>query len=155
MVWWLLLAAYVVYCLWWFDDRAKKKAAQNAASAWAIQTNANKPGPKITFTIDHTDQAERLRTPSRSRARQPGPCTLTLFYVDMAGELTRRDVSPYKSGATNQHFDAYCTLRKDRRTFFFDGIDHGIDLTTGEILSSDDIFKIIHPGRTIRDSENA
>ncbi len=145
----LLLSVYVVYCLWWFEDRAKKDAAKKAATTLANPSNQSKPEPKITLTAGYTDDQERQRTPSKSRARQPGPCTLTLFYIDMAGQLTKRDVAPYKSGATNDHFDAYCTLRNDRRTFFFDGIDHGIDLATGEIISSDDIFKIIHPRRAI------
>lgn len=142
----LFFVSMIVWELYRQNEKSNTKPP-NEEPAASEQTN--KPIPKITFTVGYADDQERQRTPSKSRARQPGPCTLTLFYIDMAGQLTKRDVAPYKSGATNDHFDAYCTLRNDRRTFFFDGIDHGIDLATGEIISSDDIFKIIHPKRVL------
>lgn len=93
--------------------------------------------------------AEIERENHGPRTRPSGPCTLQITYVDADGVYTTRNVAPYKSGNTNEKFDAWCELRKDRRTFFFSRVQSGTHLRTGQRLSRAEIFKSIHPGRKI------
>lgn len=81
------------------------------------------------------------------QARKPGECTLQISYVDADGVYTTRNVAPYKSGNTNEKFDAWCETRQDRRTFFFSRVQGGVDLTTGTRLDRVGVFQRIHPSR--------
>lgn len=91
--------------------------------------------------------AEAMEFNRGTKARQPGPCTLQINYVDADGVWTTRNVAPYKSGNTNERFDAWCETRQDRRTFFFSRVQSGMNLHTGQRLGRADIFKVIHPNR--------
>ena len=83
------------------------------------------------------------------QARKPGECTLQISYVDADGVCTTRNVAPYKSGNTNEKFDAWCETRQDRRTFFFSRVQGGVDLTTGMRLDRAGVFRRVHPGRRV------
>ncbi len=83
------------------------------------------------------------------QARKPGDCTLQISYVDADGVYTTRNVAPYKSGNTNEKFDAWCETRQDRRTFFFSRVQGGVDLTTGMRLDRAGVFRRIHPQRRV------
>ena len=83
------------------------------------------------------------------QARKPGECTLQISYVDADGVYTTRNVTPYKSGNTNEKFDAWCETRQDRRTFFFSRVQGGVDLTTGMRLDRAGVFRRVHPGRRV------
>lgn len=83
------------------------------------------------------------------QARKPGDCTLQISYVDADGVYTTRNVVPYKSGNTNEKFDAWCETRRDRRTFFFSRVQGGVDLTTGMRLDRAGVFRRIHPQRRV------
>jgi hypothetical protein len=93
--------------------------------------------------------AEIERENRGPRSRPPGPCTLQISYVDADGVWTARKIAPYKSGNTNQKFDAWCNTRQARRTFYFERIQGAIDLTTGRDLSRAEVFRRIHPGRRV------
>lgn len=84
-----------------------------------------------------------------SGSRQPGPCTMNISYVDAKGAWSHRNIAPYKSGATNARFDAWCDTQKTRRTFYFERIQCGTDLRTGRQLSQAGVFQLIHPSRSI------
>ncbi len=84
-----------------------------------------------------------------SKARQPGPCTLQINYVDADGVWTTRNVAPYKSGNTNERFHAWCEMRQDRRTFFFSRVQGGIHISTSTRLDRAGVFRHIHPGRRV------
>lgn len=116
-----------------------KPADSSFYSRWAKQTY-EKAAAKAA--------QDQLRVKS-SRSRQPGPCTLNISYVDADGAWSHRNVAPYKSGATNIRFDAWCDTRKGRRTFYFERIQCGTDLRTGCQLSQASVFQIIHPGRSV------
>ena len=93
--------------------------------------------------------AEIERENRGPRSRPSGPCTLQINYVDADGVWTTRKVAPYKSGNTNEKFNAWCETRQDRRTFFFSRIQSAVDLTTGQSLNRADVFRRIHPDRRI------
>lgn len=99
--------------------------------------------------------AEAVEFNRGTKARQPGPCTLQINYVDADGVWTTRNVAPYKSGNTNERFDAWCETRQSRRTFFFERIQSAVDLTTGLSLTRAGVFQRIHPGRRVPDDLHA
>lgn len=96
------------------------------------------------------DEIERDNTPIKDIG--PGKqkaCTLMIRYTDAHGKVTDRSIAPYKNGATNDRFDAWCNSRKARRTFIFEQVQHGISLETGEMLTRAQVFTIIHPTRKV------
>ena len=99
--------------------------------------------------------AEVERGNAGPRSRPSGPCTLQINYVDADGVWTTRNVAPYKSGNTNERFDAWCETRQSRRTFFFERIQSAVDLTTGLSLTRAGVFQRIHPGRRVPDNLHA
>lgn len=99
--------------------------------------------------------AEVERGNAGPRSRPSGPCTLQINYVDADGVWTTRNVAPYKSGNTNERFDAWCETRQSRRTFFFERIQSAVDLTTGLSLTRAGVFQRIHPGRRVPDDLHA
>lgn len=86
-----------------------------------------------------------------SLSRKPGPCTLRITYTDADGNTTQREVALYKSGHTNERFEAWCGLRLERRSFFFGRVDQAIDLETGEMLTRPQLFNRVHPTRRVPD----
>lgn len=98
----------------------------------------------------HAQLAAEIERENRGpRSRPSGPCTLQISYVDADGVWSTRKIAPYKSGNTNQKFDAWCDTREYRRTFFFERIQSAVDLTTGRTLTQAEVFQRIHPGRRI------
>lgn len=93
--------------------------------------------------------AEAMAESRGTKARQPGPCTLQITYVDADGVWTARKVAPYKSGNTNERFDAWCETRQDRRTFFFSRVQNGVHISTGTRLDRAGVFRHIHPSRRV------
>lgn len=93
--------------------------------------------------------AEVERGNAGPRSRPSGPCTLQINYVDADGVWTTRNVAPYKSGNTNERFDAWCETRQDRRTFFFSRVQSGVELSTGKRLDRAGVFRHVHPGRRV------
>lgn len=93
--------------------------------------------------------AEAVEFNRGTKARQPGPCTLQINYVDADGVWTTRNVAPYKSGNTNERFDAWCEARQDRRTFFFSRVQSGVELATGRRLDRAGVFRHVHPSRRV------
>lgn len=93
--------------------------------------------------------AEAARDNREPRSRPSGPCTLQINYVDVDGVWTTRKIAPYKSGNTNQKFDAWCEARQSRRTFLFERVQSAVDLTTGQNLTRAGVFQRIHPGRSV------
>ncbi|TXH29820.1 MAG: hypothetical protein E6Q94_10875 [Burkholderiaceae bacterium] len=93
--------------------------------------------------------AEVARDNREPRSRPPGPCTLQINYVDAEGEWTSRRIAPYKSGNTNEKFDAWCETRQARRTFFFSRVQNGVHISTGTRLDRAGVFRHIHPGRRV------
>lgn len=93
--------------------------------------------------------AEVERGNAGPRSRPSGPCTLQINYVDADGVWTTRNVAPYKSGNTNERFDAWCETRQDRRTFFFSRVQSGVELATGRRLDRAGVFRHVHPGRRV------
>ena len=93
--------------------------------------------------------AEVARDNREGRSRPSGPCTLQISYVDADGVCTTRRIAPYKSGNTNEKFDAWCETREARRTFFFTRIQGAVEVTTGRTLTRAGVFQHVHPGRRI------
>lgn len=93
--------------------------------------------------------AEVERGNAGPRSRPSGPCTLQINYVDADGVWTTRNVAPYKSGNTNERFDAWCEARQDRRTFFFSRVQSGVELATGRRLDRAGVFRHVHPSRRV------
>lgn len=93
--------------------------------------------------------AEVERGNAGPRSRPSGPCTLQINYVDADGVWTTRNVAPYKSGNTNERFDAWCETRQDRRTFFFSRVQSGVELATGRRLDRAGVFRHVHPSRRV------
>ena len=93
--------------------------------------------------------AEIERENRGPRSRPSGPCTLQINYVDADGVWTTRNIAPYKSGNTNEKFDAWCETRQDRRTFFFSRVNSGVHLATGARLDRAGVFRHVHPGRRV------
>lgn len=93
--------------------------------------------------------AEAVEFNRGTKARQPGPCTLQINYVDADGVWTTRNVAPYKSGNTNERFHAWCEMRQDRRTFFFSRVQSGIHISTSTRLDRAGVFRHIHPSRRV------
>ncbi len=112
-------------------------------------------GAGLLFFLLSSKKKEKLKVGretavfSDRRTNPPGPATLVLNYVDADGVPTTRQIAPFESGATNRKFGAWCYLRQEQRTFLFNRIESGIDLYTGEVLSRSDIFKRIHPTRSV------
>ena len=99
---------------------------------------------------EHRNLVAQIESENREpRTRPPGPCTLQISYVDAQGEWTTRKIALYKSGNTNQKFDAWCEVRQARRTFYFERIRSAMDLTTGQSLTLADVFQRVHPSRRI------
>ncbi len=94
--------------------------------------------------IDDADAFNR-----RGASRPTDTCWLQISYVDADGVWTSRNVAPYKSGNTNEKFDAWCETRESRRTFFFSRVQAGGDTRTGRHLSRRDVFQLIHPERRV------
>lgn len=92
---------------------------------------------------------EAARDNRGPRSRPSGPCTLQIDYVDGDGVWTTRRIAPYKSGNTNDRFDAWCETRQERRTFLFERVQSGVDLRTGRPLDRAGVFRHIHPGRRV------
>lgn len=86
---------------------------------------------------------------SAAKAPKDVKYTLSIEYCDSKGDVTRRDIAPYKKGATNRRFEAWCSLRQERRTFVFEQIRGGVDLATGELLTRREIYQRIHPDRAV------
>lgn len=68
---------------------------------------------------------------SRNRSKV---AALRLTYVDRVGERTERDVVVFKIYPRLRKFDAFCRLRQDQRTFYFEGVEEAVDLASGEII---------------------
>ena len=82
-------------------------------------------------------------------SRPTDSCWLQISYVDADGVWTSRNVAPYRSGNTNEKFDAWCETKGARRTFFFSRVQSGVDSRTGRHLSRQDVFQLIHPERKV------
>jgi hypothetical protein len=83
------------------------------------------------------------------RSRPSGMCNLRISYSDAEDRDSERDIAIYKSGATNYKFDAWCSLRRARRTFIFSRIQSAVDLETGEVLTVAQVFRRVHPTRKV------
>ena len=116
-----------------------KTPAEPKEDAWVLRAERMHQQLMAEVARDNQDQ----------RSRPSGPCTLQISYVDAEGEWTTRKIAPYKSGNTNQKFDAWCETRQDRRTFFFERIRSAVDLTTGQSLTPAGVFQRVHPGRRV------
>lgn len=46
--------------------------------------------------------------------------SVDMIYMDDSGQITKRRVKPFK--VSGDSFQAYCYLRRSRRTFKFDGV---------------------------------
>lgn len=88
-----------------------------------------------------------------TRAKPKNP-THRITYTDANGNQTSREVGFYKSGHTNDKFQAWCFLRNSRRTFFFKQVAQAIDLETGEVMTRAQLFAHIHPTRRVPDLLN-
>lgn len=120
----------------------KKPSAQTEESAMLRRAER--------FHRETSEAVEReSRHADRPQSRPSGPCDLTIHYVDANGVMTTRNVAPYKSGNTNEKFDAWCESRQDRRTFFFTRVQSGVDLRTRRPLSRAEVFSYVHPGRKV------
>jgi len=94
-------------------------------------------------------EVERENRRGEPKSRPSGPCNLLINYVDAEGVMTSRKVAPYKTGNTNERFDAWCELREDRRTFFFSRVQSGMNMLTRQPLDRAGVFKYVHPDRRV------
>lgn len=139
-----------------FEDNGKAEAvATPARRADPPLANANPLAPVDESMVNRAEQLHREllaevdaanRGPA-TRSRKPGPCTLQIHYVDADGVMTIRNVSPYKSGHTNEKMEAWCELRQERRTFFFSRIRYATHINTGHRMDGADVFRLIHRSR--------
>lgn len=125
--------------------------------ATPLSANASRPSHDDEAMVSRAEQLHKEllaevdaanRGPA-TRSRKPGPCTLLIHYVDADGVLTIRNVSPYKSGHTNEKMEAWCELRQERRTFFFNRIRYAVHSMTGQQMDHADVFRLIHPERRL------
>lgn len=123
--------------------------------ASAAKGNATSAKPQEAAMVRRAERmhqqlmAEVARDNRDGRSRPSGPCTLQISYVDADGVCTARRIAPYKSGNTNEKFDAWCETREARRTFFFTRIQGAVELATGRSLTRAGVFQHVHPGRRI------
>lgn len=80
----------------------------------------------------------------RSKTKLP---RLELIYTNTRDITHRRLVSPYRSGANMNYFDAWCFMEDVRRSFSFYRVQYAVDPETGELLSQADLYRLIHPKR--------
>lgn len=141
-----------------FESSEKTEAAAAAAPvrhAYPPLANANPLAPVDESMVSRAEQLHRellaevdaANRGSATKSRKPGPCTLQIHYVDADGVMTIRNVSPYKSGHTNEKMEAWCELRQERRTFFFSRIQHATHIPTGHMINSAKISHFIHARR--------
>ena len=98
----------------------------------------------------HAQMVSEVERENRGlRSRPPGPCSLKITYVDADGVYTTRNVAPYKSGNTNEKFDAWCETRQDRRTFYFSRVQSGELVRSRQPLDRAGVFLYVHPGRRV------
>lgn len=138
------------------EDNGKAEAAATPARrAYPPLANANPLAPVDESMVSRAEQLQRellveVDAANRglgTRSRKLGPCTLRIDYVDADGVMTTRNVSPYKSGHTNEKMEAWCELRQERGTFFFSRILYTTHITTRILMNCADVFLLIHPER--------
>jgi hypothetical protein len=147
----LILIPFNWIKLWLTNDLPESSSASDlflwAGGLWALG------GGLAYFLIVSARGLKSLNEKSSSALLAPNraaeQCSLKIVYLDANDQKTTRDIHPCRTGATNRKFYAWCALRQERRTFLFEGIQSGVDLTTGEILSRVDIFRKIHPTRKV------
>lgn len=130
-----LVVAVVGWVLWHLLTAKPKRKAPGASQRPARQAAPERP-----------DKPPRVL--GVGRPRKP---TYRITYVDAYGERTTREIFPYKVGRTDRGFEAWCTLRADRRNFVYVRIESAVDLATGEMLDANAFHACLRPGKPFPD----
>lgn len=89
-------------------------------------------GTNSTVSNDAAKVTSSADPSTKEYVREPSP-EIFIKYVDAEGHETTRGISNLKY-SNRWHFDAYCHLRKEIRTFNVDRILEACDADTGEPL---------------------
>ena len=147
----LIWVALVIGLIWYMADRhrkAEERAKWLAAKRLAAETEPE-PTPR---TFDNIGAPTPRQRSNPHAHRQPGPLAYRIAYTDADGNATVRDIALYKSGHTNDRFEAWCGYRQERRSFIFQRVGTVVELETGEMLTNADLFARVHPNRRVPDS---
>ncbi len=103
--------------------------------AKGIATKAPGPDANAKPAQDSKKQVKRERSPAKAQPKEPYT-TIKFRYRDRDGNETKRTVD-FVIGKRGETFRAFCHLRKEERTFFFDRIVgfEVIDVASGETLT--------------------
>lgn len=108
----IAIVVLVVARFIWFAVRAATKTSRSSKRNGAGQSEG-----EFFATLDATPFAE-----------------MRISYVDAGGKTTQRDIAVYKIDLRSGLIEAYCRLRRERRSFYADGMRNVIDLSTGELV---------------------
>lgn len=168
----ILFVAWLCYAYWYYFEREPpNNSRRDEKRYWNDQeprqpTRIHEPTPRtlggsrsrsgieddpevLAMLEEEKNDPWAYRDRPQYGSRRPGKSSLALVYIDADGNRTKRTIAPYKSGATNRYFDAWCDMRQSRRTFMFGRIDHAVDLETGEFMTPAQVFQRIHPTRKV------
>lgn len=108
--------------------------------------NKTRVSPVIYPKFKHADQLTVEKNDKLKRMKN-----IELIYTNTRDMTHKRLIQPYKTRANIDYFEAFCFLENKKRSFCFYRIEYAIDQDTGELLSQADVYKLIHPKRTLPD----
>lgn len=146
----LIWVALVIGLIWYMADRHRKAEEREKLKAARRLAAQAEPEPEPRNFDGIGKPTARQRTNPHAH-RQPGPLSYRIAYTDADGNATVRDIALYKSGHTNDRFEAWCGYRQERRSFIFQRVGTVVDLETGEMLTHADLFSRVHPNRRVPD----
>lgn len=145
----LVITLVVAFCVWYWIRRIRKMRALEASAAREaaevltahLGESARRDEPvELEIRADPGGEAVSVR----SRSKLP---RLELIYTNTRDLTQRRLVSPYRSGANMDYFDAWCFMEDVRRSFSFYRVQYAVNPETGEMLSQAALYRLIHPKR--------
>lgn len=136
----LVITLVVAFCVWYWIRRIRKMRAIEVLTAHLSESARRDEPVELEIGADLGDEAVSVR----SRSKLP---RLELIYTNTRDLTQRRLVSPYRSGANMDYFDAWCFMEDVRRSFSFHRVQYAVNPETGELLSQAELYRLIHPKR--------
>lgn len=145
----LVITLVVAFCVRFWIRRIRNMRALEASAAREaaevltahLSESARRDEPvELEIHADLGGEAVSVR----SRNKLP---RLELIYTNTRDVTQRRLVSPYRSGANMDYFDAWCFMEDVRRSFSFYRVQYAVNPETGEMLSQAELYRLIHPKR--------